>query len=442
MRPVLNSSSPLENSTPVIVIECHARERFSIVTFILSWPPAFTDSLVSPQSGISVFRRNADAWAVTRIDRYLLTFFIRTVIICFCSIAGIVIVFHAFTSMDDLVRRGEAEGGLVPVMLRFYGPYLLLLFDWTAAIIALMSFLFCMGWLRRTGELTAILSAGIPHGRIFRPIIIASVVLVMVQLVNREYVIPQYRDVLTMKSKDIAGETEQPVLAQYDKMNRVLIDGKSLLAQSHLILDPSFRLDGDYPGFGELLLAETGQWVDANDQHPAGYLLSGVKRPESIDQLASVGVQDRPILMTSHDQVWLGARQCFFATSLHSDLLQTNQSATRMASVVDLVRRVRNPALHSSLSLQVLLHERILRPPLDLALILLGLPLVINRRGRNLFVMIGAAMATVMLFFFVKTLAGAMGSNGYLVSPVMAAWVPLLILGPFAYVRFRDAQLV
>jgi len=379
---------------------------------------------------------------VTKIDRYILTFFIRTVSICFCSIAGIVIVFHAFTSMDDFVRRGQAEDGLVRVMLRFYGPYMLLLFDWTAAIIALMAFLFCVGWLRRTGELTALLSAGISHGRIFRPIIIASAVLVMIQLANREYVIPAYRDVLTMKSRDIAGENEQPVLAQYDKMNRVLIDGKSLLAQSRLIQSPSFRLDGDYPSFGELLLAESAQWVDATDDHPAGYLLSGVKRPESIDSLASVGFQGRPILMTSQDQVWLGARQCFFATSVHCDCLQTNQSATRMSSVADLVRRVRNPALHSSMSLQVLLHERIIRPPLDFALILLGLPLVVNRRGRNLFVMTGAAMATVMAFFAIKTLAGAMGSNGYLVTPVIAAWIPLLVIGPIAYVRFRDAQLV
>ena len=106
----------------------------------------------------------------------------------------------------------------------------------------------------------------------------------------------------------------------------------------------------------------------------------------------------------------------------------SNEFATRRSTAV--------------MSLQVLLHERIIRPPLDFALILLGLPLVVNRRGRNLFVMIGAAMLTVLAFFFIKTLAGAMGGSGYLLSPTMAAWVPLLIIGPVAYVRFRDVQLV
>ena len=94
------------------------------------------------------------------------------------------------------------------------------------------------------------------------------------------------------------------------------------------------------------------------------------------------------------------------------------------------------------MSLQVLLHERIIRPPLDFSLILLGLPLVVNRRGRNLFVMIGAAMLTVLVFFMIKTLANAMGGGGYLLAPAMAAWLPLLLIGPVAYARLRDVQTV
>ncbi len=150
---------------------------------------------------------------MTKIDRYILTLFLRTVIVCFCSIAGIFIVFHAFTSLEELVRQGQSEDGLINVMLRFYGPYMLLLFDWTAAIITLMSLLFTMGWLRRTGELTATLSAGISHGRILRPMIVASAVIIVLQLINREMVLPQFRDALSMKAKDITGDMEQPIRA-------------------------------------------------------------------------------------------------------------------------------------------------------------------------------------------------------------------------------------
>lgn len=379
---------------------------------------------------------------MTKIDRYLLVLFLRTVIVCFCSIAGIFIVFHAFTSMDDLVRQGQAEDGLVKVMIRYYGPYMLLLFDWTAAIIALMAFLFTVGWLRRTGELTATLSAGISHGRILRPMIIASLAIIVLQLFNREFVLPRFRDALTMKAKDITGDTEQPILAKYDKTSRVLVDGRSLLTNEQSIREPGFRLDGDFPGYGDMLLAAKATWLEADDKHPCGYLLDQVQRPDGIDRLPSIVSHGRPVLMTGRDQVWLGAKQCFFATTVDTDLLQTNQAATRYASVVELAGHVRNPSIYSSMSLHVLLHERIIRAPLDFALVMLGLPLVVNRRDRNLFVMIGVAMLTVLFFFGVKTLAGAMGSSGYLLSPSLAAWVPLLVFGPMAYSRLRDVQTV
>lgn len=379
---------------------------------------------------------------MTKIDRYILYLFLRTVLVCFSSIAGIFIVFHAFTSMDDLVKQGQVEGGLFPVMIRYYGPFMLLLFDWTGTIIALMAFLFTVGWIRRIGELTAVLSSGISHGRLFRPMIIASVLIVAVQLVNREFVLPRYRDSLNMKTGNIAGESEQPILAQYDKANQILIDGSSLLPQTKMIHQPSFRLEGTYPGFGDVLVAKSAQWFDAEGERPAGYLLSEVQLPEEIDSLASVSLRSRLILMTRDDHPWLDSKQCFLATTVHTGLLQRNQAATRLASVWELVGRVRNPAVHSSASLHVLLHERIIRPPLDFSLIMLGLPMVVNRRGRNIFVMISACMFVILFFFGLKELTGRFGSSGYLLSPTMAAWIPLLVLGPFAYVRLRDVQTV
>ena len=67
--------------------------------------------------------------------------------------------------------------------------------------------------------------------------------------------------------------------------------------------------------------------------------------------------------------------------------------------------------------------------------------MILNRNGRNLFVMIAAVSMTVLAFFAIKTVSGAMGSGGYLLSPMMAAWMPLIILGPIAYVRLRETAI-
>ena len=377
---------------------------------------------------------------MTKIDRYILVLFVRTVFVCFCSIAGVIIVFHAFTTMDVFARQAQTDGGLVRVMARYYGPYMLLLFDWTGAIITLMSVLFVVGWLRRTGELSALLAAGISHGRLLRPIVIASAAIVMVQTASREFVIPHLRDALSMRSRDLTGDAEQAILPNYDKTSGILLEGKALRARSRVIIEPNFRLYGDYQGYGDLLIAAKATWQDATADHPTGYLLEAVERPARIDLLPSIGTSERSILMTSRDQDWLSSKECFVSTTVHTDLLQTNTTSTRLSSVAELAGRVRNPAVHSSMSLHVLLHERIIRTPLDIALVLLAIPLVVNRRDRNLFVTCGVAIGTVLFFFSLKTVAGAMGGSGYLLSPAMAGWLPLLVIGPVAYMRFREVQ--
>ena len=379
---------------------------------------------------------------MTKLDRYILVLFLRTVLICFLSIAGIFVVFHAFTTMDDFVKQGAEQDGMVKVMARYYGPYVLLLFDWTGAIITLMSLLFVVGWLRRTGELTATLAAGVSHGRIMRSMIFAAAAIILVQLGSREFILPDMRDALSMKPKDITGDAEQAILPSYDKTSGILFEGKALRPKSQVIVKPNFRLYGDYQSYGDLMLAETAKWLPATADHPAGFLLTNVKKPERVETLPSFGTSDRPILMTARDQAWLNAGECFVATTVDTDMLQTNRTSTKLSSIAELANRVRNPAVDTSLAVHVILHERIIRPPLDFALVMLGLPLVVNRRGHNLFVMIGIAIMTVLFFFLLKTVCGTMGGGGYLLTPPIAAWLPLLILGPIAYVRLREVQIV
>lgn len=380
---------------------------------------------------------------MTQIDRYILKLFLRTFLVCFASLTGIFVVFHAFTNMSALSDLAAERGvSLTVVMGEYYGPYMLLLFDWTGAIISLMSLLFVVGWLRRTGELTATLAAGISHGRIFRSMVFAALAIVLVQFASRELVLPGMREALSMKKKDITGDAEQPILPSYDEISGILLEGEGVRPRSKQLSHPSFRLDADYAGFGPAIVSLSAQWLPADDNHPDGYLMQGVHTPPAIDYIPSTGNDDRMILMTACDQPWIQSGECFVATPINPEILQTDQSSTRLASSVQLYHRLRNPAVHNATSTHVLLHERIMRVPLDFCLFLLGLPLVVNRKGRNLFMMIGAAMGMVIFFFVLKTLGSGLGSAGYLVTPPMAAWMPLLVLGPFAFMRYREVQTV
>ena len=378
---------------------------------------------------------------MTQIDRYILSLFLRTVAVCFASLAGIFVVFHAFQNLNDLLDLAEKrETGLLSVMASYYGPYLLRLFDMTGAMMALMALLFVAAWLRHTGELTATLAAGVSHGRIFRGVILAALVIVVLQSASRELLLPKMRENLVLTS-DLTGDAPQPILPSYDNVKGILLEGESIRPRSKLVLKPSFRLDGDYGEFGEILSAESAQWFPGGAGSPEGYLLQNVRLPENIDDLVSTGTPDQLVLMTRKDQAWIQAGCCFVATTVTPEILQTNQTATRLSSSLELIRRLRNPAVHNSMMTRVLLHERFTRIPLDFSLILLGLPMLVNRNNRNLFMMVGAAVGTILFFFALKAFASWVGGGGYL-APSIAVWIPLLILGPFGYMRFREVETV
>ena len=380
---------------------------------------------------------------MTQIDRYVLVLFLRTAMVCFLSISGIFIVFHAFSSLDEVLDGDESS--VVWAILGFYGPYLLLLLDMTGTIITFMAFLFTAGWLRRSGELTATLAAGVSHGRILRPMVVASLLIVSFQLFNREFILPRFQTALAVGSKSQRNLEHQTIAPTFDRSLGILFDGAYLDATVGTIHGVHFHLQSDYGRWGDAIQADTAVWTPATATTPAGYRIVGVSAPEHHNDLpaaAPPGRIDYPILLTSRDADWLAPGEAFLRTTVAPSLLTASESAAKLASISQLVRRVRNPAVHSSLGLHVMLHERVVRVVLDLALILMVLPGVINVRGRPLFTVIGRSLGLVIGFFALKTAAAAIGTASIGISPAMAVWLPLLLIGPFGYARWQHAQTV
>ena len=67
-----------------------------------------------------------------------------------------------------------------------------------------------------------------------------------------------------------------------------------------------------------------------------------------------------------------------------------------------------------------------------MSLFLIGLPLVLSQKNRNIFVAAGWCLLLVVGFILMLMVCHAIGANGGLLSPVAAAWFPLLIFAPLA----------
>jgi len=103
----------------------------------------------------------------------------------------------------------------------------------------------------------------------------------------------------------------------------------------------------------------------------------------------------------------------------------------QFSSLGDLIAGLHNPSLDLASDVRVMVHARILQPLLDMTLLCLGLPIVLARQQRNIFVASRTCVLVVTVFVLVILACHAAG-NSYLISTALAAWCPLLIFVPLA----------
>ena len=79
------------------------------------------------------------------------------------------------------------------------------------------------------------------------------------------------------------------------------------------------------------------------------------------------------------------------------------------------------------------IHARIVQPLLDMTLLFLGLPLVVTRENRNVFVAMGICMVVTTTFTLVVMGMQGLGEISYWIfTPTLAVWAPLMIFVPLA----------
>lgn len=386
---------------------------------------------------------------MTRIDRYIFGLYIRILLICFSSLAGLLILVHVFANLDEFAEFTKMKKNVGLAFLSFYGPFMLRIFDRLCGLLGLTTVLFVVAWLYRTNELTAIQAAGISKRRIMRSLLIASAALFAFAAMSREFIIPRFANVLGKELKELVGESPHQIRPIFDEEYGMLIGGRHLLPKQQEIVDPIFRLEGPIARYGRQLSGRSARFLEANDRdpsdkdpmgkHPRGFLISGILTPPEIDRTDSITISSQPVLLTSKDTPWLSVGQCFVASSVRYDLLQSSSNWSQTASTATLIQRLRRDAQYCREDVRISLHTRFVQPFLDCTLLMLGLPIVLRRQDRHLFWIAGAGISVVAGFTIFVMAFHVIGSSGTLISPSTAAWAPLIIMMPIAWVRTKSA---
>lgn len=366
------------------------------------------------------------------IDRYLLGQFLKTFLICFVSLTGLFIVIDAFSNLEDFIRAADKYGGMMAAMASYYGYRSIWFFDRMAGLLTLISAMFTMAWIQRHQEMTALMAAGFSRARVVAPVLAASIVILLGAAVNREVVIPRCRAELTRWPRDLAGNTVREMQYRYDNQTDVLFRGKAALVDQQKIERPDFLLPVTLSDYGSQVVAAEAWRLPAEGERPAGFLMRGVEEPKNLDQRPTLSLGERPVLITPRDAPdWLQPDECFIVSSVTFDQLSDGAGFRDFSSLVELVRGLRNPSLEFGADVRVAIHARIVQPLLDLTLLMLGLPMVIARESRNVFVAIGMSAGVVSVFSLVVITLQQLGAAS-LLTPALAAWSPLIVFVPLA----------
>jgi lipopolysaccharide export system permease protein len=364
------------------------------------------------------------------LNRYLLRQFLQVFAICFASLTGLYVVIDAFQHLDHFSSYAEKTGSLFGVIGRYYAYHSLAFFDGTSSVLAMISAMFTVAWLQRHQELTAIMAAGISKARIMKPLLLAAAGVSVLGVANRELVIPRIRDELTRDTKDLGGNAARDLEARYDRSG-ILVGGDKVVLLERRIIKPSFVLPRELNVYGQQLAAADAVHVDANVDHPSGFVLTGVTAPASITRQPSLAIGETQVIVTPVDAPWLQPNQVFVASDLPFPLLASGSTWRRYAAINELISELNSPSTNLGADVRVSVHTRIVQPLMDGTLLMLGLPLMLSRRNRNVFLSIGICLGLATAFTLVALGCQSLGSVSML-RPSLAAWLPLMIFAPLA----------
>lgn len=378
---------------------------------------------------------------MTTIDRYLILLFTKVLLVLFISLAGLYIVADFFGNMDEFYEYGRkhesgAVVGLATAVADYYAPRCLQLFDHTAGLLAMIATVFSLTMLQRSNELTALMAAGVPRSRVVWPLLWAALGVSLLGIANREFGLPLVRAKLVSNAQDLLGEKSRKCTPRYDIRTEILISAKSTVAKGRELVEPQFRLPPELGAWGRILSADSAFARAKTKDHPTGYLLKGVKVPAELSGFRSASLDGQPVLYSPADTPWLAPDECFVASVVTFEQLAVGGSWRRYLSTYELVTGLHGRSIEPGADVRVILHARLVQPLLDISLVLLGLPLIFTRASRNIFWASFPCLGIVAVLYMVAFTCHGLGSN-YLLDPTIAAWTPLVIFGPLAYVLSR-----
>jgi lipopolysaccharide export system permease protein len=237
--------------------------------------------------------------------------------------------------------------------------------------------------------------------------------------VNSELVIPRIASKLSYEKSDPDGEKEIEVRPGWET-NGILIEGKTARRRDLVVREFNATIPVSISGNVLPISAAEARYVPPGSpgERSGGWLLTGAQ-PVEIEKW------EHPEILVQIDK----GKYFLFTKEVDFEALTRHPKWFQLASTWRLFQELQRPDSPRIAQLAVLFHMRLTRPLLGMILVCMGLAVILTDQNRNVFISAGLCLLLCSVFFAGCFACKQLGDND-MISPALAAWLPLLFFGP------------
>lgn len=355
----------------------------------------------------------------TTLDRMLFLNYVRSYLIVLSCLLTLYIVLDLFTNLDDFSRGTLVDNALH--IWKYYSTRVSQIFDRLSEAITLIAGSFTIVWMLRSNELLPQLSAGIPTQRVLRPIFFGALLTISLGPLNTEFVIPRIADELTTDRDDPKKEKAKEVRGAYDSTG-VHLEGWAAFQNERKILGLFVTLP--VQSGSKQLYANEAYYIPPSDGPKTGGWMLYQTLPEKPEF-----VMPNTVSWETYGKYFVQTREVDF------DVVTRPANWYLYAATWEIYSQLNSAEVRRQPAVAVLFHMRLVRPVAGMLLIIIGLSIILQDHTRNVFINVGLCLILYVLYYGLVYGCKFLGENDYL-APALAAWVPVLLLTPYAFVVY------
>jgi lipopolysaccharide export system permease protein len=358
------------------------------------------------------------------IDRQMIRGYFKAYAVCLTSLLSLYIVVDLFTNLDDFATGGALAAA--KRIMAYYGYRITKIFDLLCEAIILLAAMFTVAWMQRNNEQLPLLSAGVSTRRIVMPVLVSACLMLSLAVLNQELLIPRVGDKLNNPKHDPEGEKEQGVVRGAYEPNSIHIEG-GLAIRRGLTVKP-FRC------LIPASIAGTLIHLNAEEAH---YKPDPLVPRQGVWELTGATPSEIPGVDTKVLESVDKGRYLLHTREVDFEALTRQSNWFLFASTRRLYQELQRPDTNrqTQVAMAVLFHMRMVRPILGILLVVMGLSMILRDQNRNVILSTGACLVLCGVFFATIQACKMLGEHDIL-TPVLAAWFPVILFGPFAFVLF------